>query len=545
MRLTAEKSLILALLAAVFSVAGPSAAIAQGRRGRGRPGLPPKRRDRTVRLRSPHPPDLIGSGKGSAVDGGAGRAPARAPAVPANRAQRDGVAGAGSGADGSVQAGGEDASAPADGGSGSSGPAGAVEDPKDPEAVEHRPAVGSRLIAGDSIHVGDPVELRVTAIHDQKVTVNLPAQLDFGPWISVLKRESAPPERLDDGKVKHEFSIKLAAFKVGELRIPAIDVTYTYPREGEPGRTPPGVSRVSTEPVTLKVKSVMANEPSPKLKPNAPPVDVMEEDETAKTALIVVGAVLAGVALGLLLFAWLRKRKRRAKPAPPPRPAHEIAYEKLRRIEESGMIERGELVELYFAVSEAVREYLGNRYGFDSLEMTTTELLEAVDPHLTDERIRDEIVEFSEDCDLVKFAKYVPSREEAESVLAQAYSIVKKTLMVRPAEPAEGESPDSAPEAAAGGKVGGGSDAGRPAGKEPTGEETVAGEADSEDVGPEESTGGEAGEAVGRSGGERTTDSEPERSPGFEPDPESTRAEEPGADGSSETETSKSGKEAP
>ena len=60
---------------------------------------------------------------------------------------------------------------------------------------------------------------------------------------------------------------------------------------------------------------------------------------------------------------------------PPPRPPEEVAFEKLEAAERSGWLEEGEVKLFHVAVSEAVREYLGGRYGFDSLEQTTEELL--------------------------------------------------------------------------------------------------------------------------------------------------------------------------
>ena len=62
------------------------------------------------------------------------------------------------------------------------------------------------------------------------------------------------------------------------------------------------------------------------------------------------------------------------KPPPPPRPPEEVALEKLGAVKTSGMLERGEIKEFHISVSEAIREYLGGRYGFDSLELTTEEL---------------------------------------------------------------------------------------------------------------------------------------------------------------------------
>ena len=52
-----------------------------------------------------------------------------------------------------------------------------------------------------------------------------------------------------------------------------------------------------------------------------------------------------------------------------------MALEKLDRLGAYGFLENADNRPFYFAVSEVIREYLGARYGFDSLELTTDELV--------------------------------------------------------------------------------------------------------------------------------------------------------------------------
>ena len=300
----------------------------------------------------------------------------------------------------------------------------------DPLAKKYRPAVGSQILAREEIHVGDRAELRVTVIHEKEVTVNLPAGLSLHDDVKVLKRRTQEPETLDNGKVKQEFILQLAPFSVGELELAPIRVIYTYPKGGASSGGAPAMSEVATEPVVLRVKSLMANEPSPRLKPNDAPVVVLEENRTLKIVLIVIGAVLAGILLGFLLFLFLRKRRRRPKPAPPPRPAHEVAFEKLRRLADSSLRDEERYTDFYFGVSEAFREYLGNRYDFDSLEMTTTELMDAMSKVAPHDLSLEELREFSEECDLVKFAKYKPTRKEADDVLSAAFDMVERSKKI-------------------------------------------------------------------------------------------------------------------
>ena len=74
------------------------------------------------------------------------------------------------------------------------------------------------------------------------------------------------------------------------------------------------------------------------------------------------------------------RARRGARPGPPPRPAHEIALERLDRLGAYGFLENADNRPFYFVVSEVIREYLGARYGFDSLELTTDELVRRAPP---------------------------------------------------------------------------------------------------------------------------------------------------------------------
>ena len=131
----------------------------------------------------------------------------------------------------------------------------------------------------------------------------------------------------------------------------------------------------------------------------------------------------------MLIVRRLRAR-RGERPGPPPRPAHEVALEKLDRLGAYGFLENADNRPFYFAVSEIIREYLGGRYGFDSLELTTDELVAELQRHAGRELVLGEIQGWLSACDLVKFAKISPSAAEARGALESAIRIVTTTRPV-------------------------------------------------------------------------------------------------------------------
>lgn len=285
--------------------------------------------------------------------------------------------------------------------------------------------------------VGDVVTLIVTAVGPLATPVNLPRSLELSPFAELDDQNRKLEERdLGDGKMRREFRVFVAAYEPGELTLPGIEVTYI----GKSGE----VLSTKTLPIEVKIVSLIANEPEPALKDNAPPVRVLQQD----LLLVYIAAALGAAGLGALVAILVRRRLRaRAslRPEPPPRPAHEIALERLDRLGASGFTEDGDHRPFYFSVSEVIRDYLGGRFGFDSLEMTTEELMEELRRRAPRELVMGEVEGWLTAGDLVKFAKISPSATEARGALETAIRIVESTRpRPQPQVPA-GELP-SAPE---------------------------------------------------------------------------------------------------
>ncbi len=139
--------------------------------------------------------------------------------------------------------------------------------------------------------------------------------------------------------------------------------------------------------------------------------------------LLLIGAIVA--------FIYFRKR-RRAKEAPValPRPPEEIAMEELRMLLEAKLIEKGMIKEYYIRISDIVRKYIEGRYKIFALDKTTWELYQEMRLKKLERAHVDKIRDFLEDCDLVKFAKYIPTHKEIELSYTSAKEIIEKTTFL-------------------------------------------------------------------------------------------------------------------
>ncbi|HEY8946470.1 MAG TPA: hypothetical protein VIM73_19600, partial [Polyangiaceae bacterium] len=216
---------------------------------------------------------------------------------------------------------------------------------------------------------------------------------------------------------------------------------FFVPLPKKPGRNaltlppvPIAIARASGEIMTvctsahaITVEDPIANEPNPKPKPNPAPRRQLEEWTLAKQVAIAAAIALVVGALGAWLISrWLRRPKP-VTPPPPPRPPWEVALEGLFDVQHSGLLAEGRHAEFYDRVSDVIRRYLGDRYGYDGLESTTREALGALRRQAVPLETFVSIQAFLQDADLVKFARRGPSTEECSKGIASAEEIVRRT----------------------------------------------------------------------------------------------------------------------
>jgi hypothetical protein len=187
------------------------------------------------------------------------------------------------------------------------------------------------------------------------------------------------------------------------------------------------VGTVCTHPHRITVEDPIASVPDPQPKPNLAPLVQREEWKDLERVLAIAGA---GALIGALAFFLVRRWLRRPKPVPappPPRPPWEIALERLDEVRHAGLLETGRFAEYFDRVNDAVRWYLGARYGFDGLECTTDETVKQLEHASLAGVALPELVVFLQDCDLVKFANLTPTTDACTKAIEDGERIVRST----------------------------------------------------------------------------------------------------------------------
>jgi len=132
-----------------------------------------------------------------------------------------------------------------------------------------------------------------------------------------------------------------------------------------------------------------------------------------------------GAALAALLYAawrWNRRRAQVAAPLP-----YEIALARLEAAR--SLMQPAHAREFSIAVSEIVRQFIEARFRVRASRRTTEEflhdLLEPSDTLLASHRAL--LADFLQHCDLAKFARWILSIDEMETMLTRAHAFVLET----------------------------------------------------------------------------------------------------------------------
>jgi len=310
-------------------------------------------------------------------------------------------------------------------------PAPHVPAPEPPPA--NAPTV-SASASSQQVALGQVFYLFVRVVYEPGTQVNLPASLPLGPAFEETGRTDSI-EKNQDGTLTRDYEIALQAFDVGEHNIPPIPVTYAAQGRAQ---------EVLTQSVPIEVTGTIG-EGEATLRDIRGPVAVERPDYTLIwVAAVFSGALLLVVAVLMLRSAFRRRRRRVLARLPDAlvRSAHDEALARLAEVEGSGALDDPDRKPAYLAMSEIIRAYIGRRWGFPALDLTTEEIRAKLVAQPDGPAAADLVCGWLESSDVVKYARYDASPEEARQALYEARIFIDRT---RPAPPLPPPPPGTAP----------------------------------------------------------------------------------------------------
>jgi hypothetical protein len=281
----------------------------------------------------------------------------------------------------------------------------------------------SPSVSAEKVRLGEPFTYTVTVVHspDERWELRPLADLGaFGLRSSARQRTDKPEESTTT------FRLEMALFELGEHTLP----TLVFDVVGGGSARTASVSGAMVEGLSSLPPDATANGAAlMDIKPNA--------DVPVRSYRLLW--LLLGLAAGVAFAFWLRRflANRRAQVPPPPRrPLPERTREALEALRAENLLAKGLVREYHFRLSEIVRGYLGERFGFEALECTSSELLRQVErldpPGVEAHALR----RFVDQCDVAKFARAEISPAACEWALGYAFALVDATPpVIAPAPP--------------------------------------------------------------------------------------------------------------
>lgn len=251
-----------------------------------------------------------------------------------------------------------------------------------------------------------------------------------------------PPKLTSENKLLSRKTYTLEPFLSGEYTIESMSVRFRKKSEGlgaaekSPGQAPAFDDEIATEPVTIKVTSLLEKDQKElALNPIRGPVSL---PSGPLPLALVVGFVVVALAGAAAFFLFRRRKGGSRRQEAPPIPPHELAYAQLQEILDQKLIERG-LVKLFFSrISDVLRAYIENRFGIHAPKQTTEEFFAGLSRHAPfSTEQKGLLLEFLQDCDLVKFAEHRPSQEQVLGALSSCRAFIGATSAERNEPPAE------------------------------------------------------------------------------------------------------------
>jgi len=272
-----------------------------------------------------------------------------------------------------------------------------------------------------SIYIGDQINYTVTVNQPADIKLNLQSLEDtLCRNIEIVSGPFTDSMKVENNRIKTVNRYLVTSFDSGFYEVPPVYAEL---------KSETGIKRFYSDYSPLKVMRVNITPPD-----SAKIYDIIEPYRAPVTLgeifpWILLAFVIASAIWGIIrLLKKYRKTKTEPEVLINPDPAHIIAFRDLEKLREEQLWQKGKVKLYYSRLTEILRQYLENRYGVFSLEMTTSETLEALlKKGFKKNGLFSSLKTILNGSDLVKFAKYKPEPVENDVHFQNSWAFVEAT----------------------------------------------------------------------------------------------------------------------
>ena len=286
------------------------------------------------------------------------------------------------------------------------------------KVYERGPATVHVRLGRTKMTIADTVLLQLEATLEPGYEVEMPTVEKVLENFGIVDWDNLG-QRLDEkNHVVTTYQYRLEPFLSGSYEIPAF--TFQFHDVNEPDSR----HELTSEPVAVEVTSLLGDQRAELVIEDIEGVVEIPEPANRWWLWALILPAVVAVPAG-----WLLLKSRRAKKLVRVfKPAHEIAYARLRALVAENLAEQGRIKEFYERISGILRHYIEDRFDLHAPERTTEEFLaelrftEALPP--SDKEV---LEEFLTHCDLVKFARHDPTTEQIQRTFDLVKDFIERT----------------------------------------------------------------------------------------------------------------------
>jgi hypothetical protein len=278
----------------------------------------------------------------------------------------------------------------------------------------------SAKLDSTSMRIGEQIHLHLNATTPLHTQVVFPPIPDTIHKLEVVQRSAIDTAKAADGKtITYHQQVTITGFDSGYYVVEPL--TFRFRKEGSND-----YDTLSTEAMLVQVMTIPVDT-TKQIKDVKPPIEV------PFTFMDALPYIIGGLVLFAIVYLLIRYFQKRKKVVPqvvakkPKRPAHEIALEALKKIQEEKLWQQGFYKQYHSEVSDTVRMYIEHRFDINAMEYTTDETLEHLKNNMVPVEAKEKLRQMLQFADMVKFAKAIPVGTENELSMQQAIDFVMLT----------------------------------------------------------------------------------------------------------------------
>lgn len=272
--------------------------------------------------------------------------------------------------------------------------------------------------------VGDKFRLSVAATAPSAGRLEVLPLFDLqSSWTVIGTPETLT--RSENGQQINTYNYSIVPFETGAFSVPQVAVTYN---------AADGTSITErSKPLQVTINSVLSGDGSASTLRDVKPPVALAVPKALAWSIILLGVLLIAA---LAWFIWNRYSHRLKRMLGQGLTPPELALKKISQLESDRLIEQKKMKEFYTRLTDALRVYLHQAFGVQAMDLTSNELLDAMDRKAEDQspahveeyrRAMARLVDVLNEADMVKFARFIPEPSQCRRAMQASRDVISFT----------------------------------------------------------------------------------------------------------------------